>query len=187
MRVLRVLVPVGMDVPLMYQQPTVEEERLPTQITHERFPGAVDEHVRLQFGVVREALSTLLAAERLLSGVNADVPLEVVVQAKSCPAYVTGKGFLPRVHEAVSLQSCAGPIRAVAHRAHEGSDAGVFPLMHRQGVGVFERLLTHCALVFFGVCVDHLVKAKGVFALEVLPACCAAVRSFLRVHGHVHL
>lgn len=176
-----------MDVPLMYQQPTVEEERLPAQITHERLPGAVDEHVRLQFGVVREALPTLLAAERLLPGVNADVPLQVVVQAKPGPTYVTGKGFLPRVHEAVPLQSGAGPIRAVAHRAHEGGDARVLPLMHRQGVGVFERLLTHGALVFFGVCVDHLVKAEGVFALEVLPARDTAEGSFFRVHGHVHL
>lgn len=176
-----------MDVPLMYQQPTVEEERLSTQITHERLPCTVDEHVRLQFGVVREALSTLLAAERLLPGVNANVPLQVVVQAKSGPAYVTGKGLLPRVDEAVSLESGAGPIRPVAHRAHEGGDACVLPLMHRQGVGVFEGLLTHRALVFFGVCVDHLMEAKGVFALEVLPACCTAEGPFLRVHGHVHL
>lgn len=176
-----------MDVPLMYQQPAVEEERLSAQITHERFSGTVDEHVRLQLGVVREALAALLAAERLLSGVNANVPLEVVIQAESCPAYVTGEGFLPRVDEAVSLQSGAGAVGAVAHGAHEGRDARVFPLMHRQGVGVFESLLAHRAFVFFGVCVDHLMEAKGVFALEVLTACCTAERSVFRVHGHVHL
>lgn len=41
-----------MHVPLMYQQPAVEEEGLPAQITHERFSGTVDEHVGLQLGVV---------------------------------------------------------------------------------------------------------------------------------------
>lgn len=163
----------------MYQQPAVEEEGLPAQITHERFPGTVDEHVRLEFSVVGEALSTLLAAERLLSGVNANVPLEVVIQAESCSTYVAGKRLLPGVDEAVSLQSCASAIRSVAHGANEGSDARVLPLVHRQGMGVFESLLAHCAFVFFGVCVNHLVKAEGVFTLEVLPARSAAERSFL--------
>lgn len=51
-RALGVLGPVSMDILLMNQQPTVEEEGLPTQITHEGFSGAVDEHVRLEFSVV---------------------------------------------------------------------------------------------------------------------------------------
>lgn len=109
-RVLGVLGPVGMDVLLMYQQPAVEEEGLSAQITHERFPGAVDEHVRLELSVVGEALSALLAAERLLSGVNANVPLQVVVQAEPGAADVAGEGLLPGVDQAVSLQSRAGAI-----------------------------------------------------------------------------
>lgn len=118
---------------------------------------------------------------------NANVPLEVVIQAKSCSTYVTGERFLPGVDEAVSLQSCASAVRSVAHRANERSDARVFPLVHRQRMGVFESLLAHCAFVFFGVCVNHLMEAEGVFTLEVLPACSAAERSFFRVHSHVNL
>lgn len=38
---------IGVDIPLMHLQPAVEEERLPAEVTHEGFPGAVDEHVRL--------------------------------------------------------------------------------------------------------------------------------------------
>lgn len=52
-------------------------------------------------------------------------------------------------------------------------------------MGVFESLVAHCAFVFFGVCVNHLMEAKGVFTLKLLPACCTAERSLLRVHGHV--
>lgn len=118
---------------------------------------------------------------------NANVPLQVVIQAKSCSTYVTGERFLPSVHEAVSLQSRAGAIRSVAHGANKRSDARVLPLVHRQRMGVFESLLAHRAFVFFGVCVDHLMEAEGVFTLEVLPACGAAERSFFRVHGHVNL
>ncbi len=179
------LVPVGMHVPLMYLQPAVEEERLPAQITHERFSGAVDEHVRFQLVVVGEALATLLAGERLLSCVNAKVPLQVVIQTESCSTDVTGEGFLPGVDDAVSLQSSAGPVRAVAHSADERRDACVFPLMHSQGVCIFESLFTHWAFVFFGVRVDHLMEAKGVFTLELLPTCCTAERPFLRVSGHM--
>lgn len=186
-RALGLLGPVSVDILLMNQQPTVEEEGLPAQVAHEGLPGAVDEHVRLEFSVVREALSALLAAERLLSGVNANVPLEVVVQAKPRSAYVTGERLLPGVDQAVPLQSGAGAIRSVAHRANERRDARVLPLVHRQRMGVFESLLAHGAFVFFGVRVDHLMEAEGVFALEVLPARRAAERPFLRVHGHVNL
>lgn len=63
----------------------------------------------------------------------------------------------------------------------------MFPLVHRQRMGIFEGLLAHCALVLFGVGVNHLMKAEGVFTLEVLPAGCAAERPFFRVHGHVNL
>lgn len=181
----RFLIPVGVHVPLVYQQPAVEEEGLAAQIAHKWFPGAVDEHVGLELGVVREALATLLADERLLSRVNAKVPLEVVVQAEPRPTYVTGEGFLPGVDHAVSFQSGAGPVRPVAHAADERSDARVLPLVHRQGVGVFESLLAHRAFVFLGARVNHLMEAKGVFALELLPTRCAAERPFLRVHGHV--
>lgn len=52
MRVVRFLAPVRMHVPLMYQQPAVEEESLPAQVAHERFSGTVDEHVGLELGVV---------------------------------------------------------------------------------------------------------------------------------------
>lgn len=38
---------VGVDIPLMHLQPAVEEESLSTEVAHEGFPGAVDEHVRL--------------------------------------------------------------------------------------------------------------------------------------------
>lgn len=61
----------------------------------------------------------------------------------------------------------------------------MFPLMDSQGVGVFESLVAHRALVFFGVRVDHLVKAKCVFTLELLPTYRTAERPFFRVHGHV--
>lgn len=171
----------------MYQQPAVEEEGLSAQIAHEGFPGAVDEHVGLELRVVGEALPTLLAAERLLSGVDANVPLEVVVQAESRSTDVAGEGLLPGVDQAVSLQSRAGAIRPVAHRANKRRDARVLPLVHRQGMGVFKSLLAHAAFVFFGVGVDHLVKAEGVLTLEVLPAGCTAERPLLGVHGHVNL
>lgn len=61
----------------------------------------------------------------------------------------------------------------------------MFPLMNSQGVGVFERLFAHRAFVFFGVRVNHLVEAKGVFTLELLPTYRTAERPFFRVHGHV--
>lgn len=184
-RAVRFLVPVGVHVLLMYQQPAVEEEGLPAQIAHERLSGAVDEHVRLQLVVVREAFAAFLTRERLLSRVNANVPLEVVVQAELRSAYVTGERFLSRVDDAVSFQRRAGPVRLVAHGAYERSDARVFPLVHRQGVGVFESLVAHRAFVLFGVGVNHLMEAKGVFTLELLPARRAAERPFLRVYDHV--
>lgn len=55
----------------------------------------------------------------------------------------------------------------------------MFPLMHSQGVGIFESLVAHCAFVFFGVGVNHLMEAKGVFTLELLPTCCTAEWSLL--------
>lgn len=116
---------------------------------------------------------------------NAKVPLEVVIQAEPRSAYVTGERLLPSVDEAVSLQGGASPVRPVAHGAYERSDARVFPLVHSQGVGIFESLFTHGAFVFFGVCVNHLMEAEGVFALEVLPARGAAEWPFFRVHSHV--
>lgn len=169
----------------MYQQPAVEEEGLPAQIAHERFPGAVDEHVGLQLDVVREALATLLAGERFLSCVDAKVPLEVVVQAEPRSTNVTGERFLSSVDDAVSLQSSAGPVRPVAHGANKRRDASVFPLVHGQGVSVFEGLVAHGALVFFGLCVNHLMEAQRVFTLELLPTRSTAERPFFRVHGHV--
>lgn len=185
LRAVRVLVPVSVHVLLMDQQPAVEEECLPAQIAHERLPGSVDEHVGLELVVVGEALPALGAGEGLLPGVDAQVPLQVVVQAEPGSTDVTGEGLLPGVDHAVSLQSRARPVGPVAHGACERGDACVFPLMHGQGVGVFECLLAHCALVFFRVGVNHLVEAEGVFALELLPAGGAAERSLLRVHGHV--
>lgn len=113
------------------------------------------------------------------------MPLEVVIQAEPRSTYVTGERFLPSVDKAVSFQSSASPIRPIAHGAYERSNARVFPLMHSQGVGIFESLVTHCAFVFFGVCVNHLMEAKGIFTLEVLPTRCTAERPFFRVHSHV--
>lgn len=185
LRALALLAPVGVHVLLMDQEPAVEEEGLSAQVAHERLAGAVDEHVRLEFGVVREALPTLLAGERLLARVDAKVPLEVVVQTEPGPTYVAGEGFLPRVDEAVSLQSSSRPIRPVAHVADKRRDARVLPFVHRQRVGVLERLLAHQAFVLLGVGVDHLMEAQGVFALEVLAARRTAERPLFRVHGHV--
>lgn len=145
------LAPASMHVLLMYQQPAVEEEGLPTQITHERLSGAVDEHVGLKLVAVGEALATLLAGERLLSCVNAKVPLEVVIQSEPRSTYVTGERFLPSVDDVVSFQSGAGPERPVAHVANERTDACVFSLMHSQGVCIFESLIAHCAFVIFTV------------------------------------
>lgn len=115
------------------------------------------------------------------------MPFQVVIQAEPRSTYVTGEGLLSCVDHTVSFQSRAGPVRPVAHGAHEGTVACVLPLMHSQRVGIFEGLLTHCAFILFGVCVNHLVEAKRVFALELLPACHAAEGPFFRVHGHVTL
>lgn len=52
LRAVRLLVPVGMHVPLMYLQPAVEEEGLPAQVAHKRLSGAMDEHVGLELVVV---------------------------------------------------------------------------------------------------------------------------------------
>lgn len=168
--------PVGVHVLLMDQKPAVEEEGLPTKVAHERFAGAMDEHVGLEFGVVREALATFLAGERLLARVDAEVSLEVVVETEPGPTYVAGERFLPRVDEAVSLQSSSRSIRPVAHVADKRRDARVLPFVHRQRVGVLESLFAHRALVLFGVGVDHLMEAEGVFALEVLATRLAAER-----------
>lgn len=51
----------------------------------------------LQFGVVREALTTLLAGKRLFACVDAKVPLEVVIQTEPGSTYMTGERFLPCV------------------------------------------------------------------------------------------
>lgn len=177
--------PVGVHVLLVDQEAAVEEEGLPAEVAHERFAGAVDEHVRLELGVVREALATFLAGEGLLARVDAKVPLEVVVEAEPGAADVAGERFLPRVHEAVPLQSRSRSVRPVAHVADKRRDARVLPLVHRQRVGVLEGLLAHGALVLFGVGVDHLVEAQGVFALEVLAARGTAEGPLLRVHRHV--
>lgn len=61
--------------PLVLLQVAVVEKRLPTKVTHERFGGAVKEHVRLQLVVLDEALATDLTGVRLLTCVNAKVPL----------------------------------------------------------------------------------------------------------------
>lgn len=184
-RAVRILVPVGVHVLLMYQQPAVEEEGLPAEIAHERLSGTVNEHVRLELVVVREALAALLTRERLLSRVNANVPLKVVIQAELSSAYMTSERLLARVDYAVSFQSCASPVRLVTYGAYERSDARVFPLMHRERVSIFESLVAHWALVLFGVGVNHLMEAERVFTLELLPARRAAERSFLRVYDHV--
>lgn len=187
LRPVRLLILVSVHILLMYEQPAVEEEGLSAQVAHERLPGAVDEHVGFELVVIGEALATLLAGERLLSRVDANVPLEVVVEAEPRSTDVTSERLLPRVDHAVSFQGGAGPVRPVAHGARERGDARVLPLVHRQGVGVFESLLAHRALVLFGVGVNYAVEAKSVFALELLPACCTAERPFLRVHSHVAL
>lgn len=110
---------------------------------------------------------------------NANVPLEVVVQVKPGSTNVTGEWFLPRVDNAVSLQSGSSSVRPVAHCAYERSDPSVFPLMHSQGVSVLERLLTHVTLIFFGICVYHLMEAKSVFTLKFLPTFLTAERPLL--------
>lgn len=177
--------PVGVHVLLMDQKPAVEEEGLPAKVAHERLAGAVDEHVGLEFGVVREALPAFLAGEGLLARVDAKVPLEVVVETEPGAAYVAGERLLPRVDEAVSLQRSSRSIRPVAHVAHKRRDARVLPFVHSQRVGVLESLFAHGALVLFGVGVDHLMEAEGVFALEVLATRRAAERPLFRVHRHV--
>lgn len=160
----------------MDQEPAVEEEGFPAEVAHERFAGAMVQHVGLEFGVVREALAALLAGERLLARVDAKVPLEVVVETEPGPTHVAGERFLPRVDEAVSLQGGSRSIRPVAHLADKRRDARVLPLVHRQRVGVLESLFAHRALVLFGVGVDHLMEAEGVFAFEVLATRSAAER-----------
>jgi len=177
--------PVRVHVLLVDQQSAVEEEGLPAQVAHERLPGAVDEHVALQLGVVRETLAALRAGERLLPRVDAEVPLEVVVQAEPGAADVAGERLLPRVHRAVPLQGRAGAVRPLAHGARERRDARVLPLVHGQRVGVLEGLLAHAALILLGAGVDDLVEAERVLALELLAAGGAAERPLLRVHGHV--
>lgn len=177
--------PVSVHVLLMDQKPAVEEEGLPAEVAHKRFAGAVDEHVRLELGVVREALPAFLAGERFLACVDAKVPLEVVVETEPGTAYVAGERFLPRVDEAVPLQSSSRSVRPVAHIADKWRDARVLSFVHRQRVGVLKSLFAHGALVLFGVGVDHLVEAEGVFALEVLAARGAAERPLFRVHRHV--
>jgi len=113
------------------------------------------------------------------------MPFQVVIEVEPRPAYVTSERLLARVDHFVPFQSSARPVRPVAHVAHERTVARVLPLMHSQGVGIFEGLLTHRALVFLGVRVNHLVEAKGVFALELFPARRAAERAFFRMHRHV--
>lgn len=115
------------------------------------------------------------------------MPFQVVIQTEPRSTYVTGEGLLSRVDHTVSFQRRAGPVRPVAHGTHKRTVARVFPLVHGQRVGIFESLVTHGAFIFFGVCVNHLVEAKRVFTLELLPTCRAAERSFFRVHSHVTL
>lgn len=171
----------------MNEQPAVEEEGLPAPVAHERLPGAVDEHVTLELGVVGVAFAALLADERFLSSVEADVPLQVVVKAEAGSTDVAGEGFLSSVDQAVSLQSRARPVRLVAQRADEGRDAGVFPLVHSEGVGVLKGLFAHRAFILPVTCVNHLMEAQGVFTLELFPTGGAAERPVLRVHDHVSL
>lgn len=52
-------------------------------------------------------------------------------------------------------------------------------------MGILEGLLTLRALVLLGVCVDHLMKAKSVFALELFATGGTAVRPLLSVYHHM--
>lgn len=104
------LVPVSMHILLMNLQSAVEEKGLPTQITHEGFGGAVDEHMGFELVVVREALSALLTAKGCLTCVDADVPLQVVVQAEACTTNVTGEGLFSCMYNTVTLEGCTSAI-----------------------------------------------------------------------------
>lgn len=110
---------------------------------------------------------------------DAQVPLQVVVEIEPCSTNVTREGFLPGVDDLMSFQSGAGSVGAVALVADKRAVAGVLPLVHRQRVGVLKGLFTHVAFVLLGICVDHLVEAQGVLAFKLLPTCGAAERSLL--------
>lgn len=59
---------------LVLLQMAVVEKCFPTEVTHERFGGTVEEHVRFQLVVLNEALATNLAGVRRFACVNAEVP-----------------------------------------------------------------------------------------------------------------
>lgn len=83
------------DEPLVLLQLTVIKKRLPTQVAHKSLLHTVNLHVGLQSPGTREALSTCVTPVRLLPVVEAQVSLEVVLEAEAESTGGTGEGFLP--------------------------------------------------------------------------------------------
>lgn len=90
---------------LVFLELTVVEEGLSTAVTHEAFLLSVDLHVSLQGPGPGEALPTFITPERLISCMQPEMSLIVVLESKAHGADAAAEGLLFRVDESVLDQA----------------------------------------------------------------------------------
>lgn len=88
---------------LVFLQLAVVKKRFPTQVAHEGLGSTVKEHVGFQLVVLNETLPADCTFKRPLPCVNANVPLQVVLESETSSARLTCKDF-PSVDRLVRPQ-----------------------------------------------------------------------------------
>lgn len=179
-------VPFSVTRSLVLLQVAVVEKCFPTQVTHERLGGPVEEHVRLQLVVLDEALATNLTGVRLFPRVNAKVPFQVLLEGETRPAGLAREGFAS-VDRLVRPEGPPHGESLVTHAAFERLLAVVSSPVALQGDGVPETLPTLGAPVRLLHRVDHLVSLQVALCFEGLPAGGARERPEVGVNNLVRL
>lgn len=153
---------------LVSLQLAVVEKRLAAQVAHERLGGAVKEHVRFQL-VLNEALPAHVTFEGFLARVDANVPLQVVLQGEARSARLAREHF-PPVDGLVRPERPPPVERFAAHRAFVRVLPRVDAFVALQRERVPETLAALGALVRLFDGVHDLVGPQRLLGFEGLPA-----------------
>lgn len=125
-------------------------------------------HVCFQLVVLTETLATDPAGERFFTCVNADVPLQVLLEGETCSAGLTCKSLSP-VNRLVCSEGSPHREGFVTHATCERVLTSVGPSVTLQCEGVAETLPALGALVLLLSSVNHLMSLQVAFCFEGLP------------------
>lgn len=106
-----------MDQALVFLELTVVEESFSTSVAHEAFVFTMNLHVALQRPGPREPVPTLVTPEGLVSAVQTQVSLVVVLEAEAGSTDAADEGFLFGVDHMVLTQAHLGLEGLGAERA----------------------------------------------------------------------